>query len=259
MFLAVLVIGRRALREGLSEVVRRQQPRLAHHREGLFGEVQEVAPVPVRQRQDHRARFLGHRKPALLHILGALQQLLQRRFIEAFQHQNLATRQKRAVQLEARIFRRGADQRHHAAFDEGQEAVLLGPVEAVDFVDEEQRALTHLAARFGTVERRAKLLHAQEDRADCLELKPCAFGQKPRNRRLAGPRRAPKDDRGEALCRQHPRQGALRPNQVVLPHHIGQRLRAQPVGQRPGRAIGEASGVEQVRHQRLSRRARPMW
>ena len=241
MLLTVLVIGRRALREGLCEIVWRQQARLAHHREGLFGKVQQIAPIPVCHRQDHRARLFRHRQAALLEVFGALQQFLECRFVEPFQHQHLAAGKECTVQFKARILGRRPDQRHHTAFDERQEAVLLGPVEAVDFVNEEQRALAHLAARFGPVESRAKLFHAGEDRADCLEFQPRSLGQQAGDGGLSRSWRSPENDRGQPLGEQHPGQRAFRPDQVVLAHHLNQRFRAQPVSQRPGRAAREAS------------------
>ncbi len=43
--------------------------------------------------------------------------------------------------------------------------------------------------------------------------------------------------------------GASRAQHLLLPDHLGQRFRAQPVGQRPGRGIGQVFGrVEQIGH-----------
>src|SRR5262249_4064378 len=49
--------------------------------------------------------------------------------------------QQRRVDLEVRVLRGGADQDQHALLDPRQEGVLLGPVEAVDLVEEEDRPL----------------------------------------------------------------------------------------------------------------------
>ena len=37
-------------------------------------------------------------------------------------------------------------------------------------------------------------------------------------------------------------------DQVVLPDHLGERRRAQPVGQRARRALLQSGGFEEVRH-----------
>ena len=76
----------------------------------------------------------------------------QRIVVEPAQHQHLAARQERGVQLEGRVLGGGADQRHRAVLDIGQEAVLLGAIEAMDLVDEQQRALAVLAALAGGLE-----------------------------------------------------------------------------------------------------------
>ena len=73
----------------------------------------------------------------------------ERGIVEPAQHQHLAARQQRGVELERRVLGRGADQRDRAVLDVRQEAVLLGAVEAMDLVDEQQRALAVLAALRG--------------------------------------------------------------------------------------------------------------
>ena len=60
---------------------------------------------------------------------------------ERLEHDDLASREKRAVQLERRIFRRRADQDDLSRFDVRQEHVLLRAVEPVDLVEEEDRPL----------------------------------------------------------------------------------------------------------------------
>ena len=79
--------------------------------------------------------------------LGALEQRLKRRVVEPLEHQHAGARQKRRVELEGRVLGGGADQDDGAVLDVRQEAVLLGAVEAVDLVDEQQRALAAARAR----------------------------------------------------------------------------------------------------------------
>ncbi len=85
---------------------------------------------------------LGRQRQGPLHqSRRPVQQLIQRRIVQTLQHIDLAPRQQRPVQLERRVLGRGADQGHDPLLDEGQEAVLLGAVEAVDLVHEQQGLL----------------------------------------------------------------------------------------------------------------------
>ena len=59
---------------------------------------------------------------------------------EAAQHVHAAAREQRRVHLEGRVLGGGADEDDRALLDVGQEGVLLGAVEAVDLVDEQDRA-----------------------------------------------------------------------------------------------------------------------
>ena len=85
------------------------------------------------------------RQRAPLDRLGAGEQLLQRLPVERPEDQHARARQKRRVQLERRVLGGGADQRDGAVLHDRQEGVLLRAVEAVDLVDEEERALARLA------------------------------------------------------------------------------------------------------------------
>ena len=60
---------------------------------------------------------------------------------------DLRPREQRRVDLEVRVLRRRPDQRHEPVLDRRQERVLLRLVEAVDLVEEEDRALTCAPSR----------------------------------------------------------------------------------------------------------------
>ena len=108
------------------------------------------AAVAVRHLDQGFARIVIERQLFAFGLFGALHQRPQRLLIERFENQHARARQKRRVQLEGRVLRRGADERHGAVFHDRQKRILLGAVEAMDFVDEEQRPLPHAptAARF---------------------------------------------------------------------------------------------------------------
>jgi len=84
--------------------------------------------------------------------------------IETAQDQHLAARQERGVEFEARILRGRADQRDGAVFDVGQETILLGTIEAMDLVHEEQGPLTRSRGSLGFGE---NLLEVRYSRKDC--------------------------------------------------------------------------------------------
>ena len=70
----------------------------------------------------------------------------QVRVVEGLELEDARAADQRLVDLEVRVFRRGADQDDRAVLDPRQQRVLLRLVEAVHLVDEEDRALAELAA-----------------------------------------------------------------------------------------------------------------
>ena len=104
---------------------------------------------------------------------------------EWLEHVDLHAREERADHLERGVLRGGADERHHARLHGIEQRVLLRFREAVDFVDEEQRALRgEEFALGGAVERFAHLLHTgggggeREERhveAACYDVGKCGF------------------------------------------------------------------------------------
>ena len=170
---------------------------------------------------------------------GALQQGFEIVVVEAAQHEDLGARQQRADQLEGRVLGRGADEDHRAVLDNRQKGVLLRAVEAVDLVDEEKRALAHLAALLRRVEHLAQIRHAGKDRRQRLEDQIGALRQQPRDRRLAAARRAPKDHRRQFAVRDHSADRTIGGEQMVLTDDFRQAARAQPVGQRMRRLVLE--------------------
>jgi hypothetical protein len=186
--------------------------------------------------------------------LGTRQQFLQRGIVQPVQHQHLRTGEKRGIELERRVLRRRAHHRHRPVLHDRQEAVLLGPVEAVDLIHEKQRPLPRLAARPGGVEHFLEVRHTAEDRRHGLEMEPHPVCQQPGDGRLARAGRPPEDNRGEMPGRQHPRKRSLLAQQMRLADHLFQRLRAQLVGERARRPLIHSGCFEKITHARdLSR------
>ena len=233
-----LVVERRPLLQKRRQPGRRHRPLVLELGE-LLGQADQVAAVAVGHGEQRLPPLLVDRQLLGQHLLDPRQQDGQRRVIEAAQHQDLAARQERAVQLERRVLRRGADQGDRAVLDIGQEAVLLGAVETVDLVDEQQGALAVLAALAGGLEDPAQVGHAGEHRRQWLEMQVGVLGQQAGDRRLAAARRPPQDQRAELAVGQHAAERTFGAEQVVLAQDLGQRLRPHPFGERRRGERGE--------------------
>ena len=118
----------------------------------------------------------------------------------------------------------------------GQKGVLLRAVEAVDLVDEQQRALPHLAALPGRLEHLAQIGDAGEHRRQRLEGEIGALCASSRAivvlPQPGGPHRIIEASRPR---RHHAADRPLGTEQMVLADDLGEALRPQPVGQRPRR------------------------
>lgn len=204
---------------------RRVERRVHALRQQFFGHDQKIASVAVRHRFQRGAGFVGEGEFAFHQRFGAGQQLFERRVVQTVQNQNLTARQQRAVQLERWIFGCRADQHDGAVFDIGQQHVLLRPVEAVDFVDEQQRALACRGAVGGGFENLAQVGYARRHRRHRLEREAYGIRQQPRDGRFAASRRPPQDQRGQTLGRHHATDGRGGGHQMVLAYYFGDALR----------------------------------
>jgi len=236
MFLAVAVVEGRAARQVRREVGGAQQ-RVGGEAVELLGHVQQIAAVAIGHGTQRRARGLIERQGGAADRLRAGEQGVQGSIVEAPQHQHLAAREQRAVQCEGRVFRGGADQHDRAVLHHGQETVLLRAVEAVDFVDEQQRGLAGGAPQPRILERAFEVGDAGEYGRHLMEMQPCGVGEQARDAGFADAGRAPQDQAGQLAARDHARQQAVGPDQVVLADNIAERGRAQAVGQRPRAVI----------------------
>ena len=153
-----------------------------------------------------------------------------------------AARQKRRVHLEVGVLGGRAHEDHGAVLHRGQQGVLLCLVEAVDLVEEEDRAL---AARVEpvpcAVDHRPHLGPARVHRGGLLERRPSVHREQPGERGLARARRPVQDHRVRpALLERRPQR---RPSaeQVLLADELPERCRPHARGERlpatsPGRA-----------------------
>ena len=174
------------------------------------------------------------------------QDLLDLRGLQRPQLVDLAAREQRRVDLEVGVLGGRPDQRQQPFLDRRQQRVLLGLVEAVDLVEEEDRRPARaLPALAGALDHRADLGFAGVDRRLLLE-RPLGPGRgDPRQRRLPRPRR-PVEDRAvrtPALDRRPQRRSLAQ--HVLLPNQLVQALRPHP----------HASGASASGTRRAARRA----
>ena len=157
-----------------------------------------------------------------------------------------APRQERADHAERRVLGGGADQRDGAGLDVGQERVLLGPREAMDLVDEQERAAAVLiAARGGRGHGLANVFHPGVDRRQGDQVGADGLADQPGQGGLSSPRRPPQQDRWKIPPRRELPEQLAGAEQVVLADELGQRSRAHALGE----GLADASGRGVLREQ----------
>jgi hypothetical protein len=112
------------------------------------------------------------------------------------------------------------DEHHGAVFHDRQKRILLGAIEPMHLIDEQQRSLAHLAPCARRVERLLQIGDAGKHRRELFEMQLGGIGQEPRNRGLAGARRSPEDQRTQRARRKHARQRAIGPQDMILADDI---------------------------------------
>ena len=184
------------------------------------------------------------------------EQRFERLRSERAKDEHAGARQQRRVELERGILGRRADQRDRAVLHHGQEEILLRAVEAMDLVDEEQRALPLRAARARGVEDLLQFRDAGVDGRELHERVAAARADQPRDGGLAAARRPPEDHRAKRRRLKQAGQRPVRPGQMLLARDLGDRHRPQPLGERRRRRLGlGAQAIEQA-HMRFVPRGR---
>ncbi|MCY1517878.1 hypothetical protein D9M68_525810 [compost metagenome] len=167
------------------------------------------------------------------------------------ERQHASAGQQSGVELEGRIFGRGADEDDGAILHHGQETILLGTIETVDLVDEQQGLPAGHAPCTRRFEHLLEIGNTGEDGGDLLEGESRLPRKQTRDGRLAGAWRSPEDHRSERTRRDHTRQHAIIPGQVLLARDFGERTRAKPVGKRScGRHLRRLVCCKQIAHRK---------
>ena len=202
-----------------------------------FEKIQRPAGIAVGAACEQMRGLLRQAQPTLakpLHGLleGTRQDARDVLRLQGMKQIDPCTREQRIVQREGRILGRGPDKRQGAVFDMRQEGVLLGLVESVHLVDEEQcGALFQIAHRSRRDDRVADLLHAREDGGETEEMGTRDPRDEARERGLTRAGRPPEDHRVELSRLDRPTQRLARRKQVLLTEESVQCCRSHPFGE----------------------------
>lgn len=172
---------------------------------------------------------------------GPLQQQLDLFGGEGVEHEDPGAGEQGRVDFEGGVFGGGADENDVAALDEGEKGVLLGLVEAVDFIDEQQGLAAVVGFFFlGLLDDFADFLDSLQHRRKKDE---AGFGRVaddlPQGG-FAGAGRAPENHRAELVGLDQPSQQPALGQNVLLADHLFQAGRAQAFRQGRAGGLGQA-------------------
>src|SRR4029079_17451490 len=128
--------------------------------------------------------------------------------------------------------------------------------EAMHLVDEEQCPLPGLAPCTRRFEDLFEISNAREHGGDLLEMQSRRIRQQAGDGCLPRAGRSPEDERAERARLQHAGRRAVRPQEMILPHHLRELGRPQPVRKRARCVMLKTCGLEQ-RGAALAPRAHP--
>ena len=151
---------------------------------------------------------------------------------EWLERMNLGPGEQRRYDLERRILGGGSDQGDVAPLHVRQESVLLGLVEAVDLVDEYDRAAAGAPQPLGVRQNHLHVLDAAQDAAEGYELALRGRGDDARQGGLAGSGRSPQDDRSERVRLDLAPKGLARAQESLLSDELVERAGPHALGQR---------------------------
>jgi hypothetical protein len=130
---------------------------------------------------------------------GAVKEINDLRSGEGVEDVDLGAREERGDDLERGIFGGGTDEEDVAGFDIREESVLLGFVEAMDFVNEDDGALSGVGFALGLGHDVLDFFDAAEDGAEGDEFAAGEAGDDAGERGLAATRRAPEEHGAEII------------------------------------------------------------
>jgi len=154
------------------------------------------------------------------------------------EHEQARARDQGAVDLEAGILGGGPDEGHVAAFDPGQQGVLLGLVETMDFVEKEDRAGAGGPFQPGRLAHDLlEDLRSHRNGTVFDKAGPGVLGGQSGQGGLAAARGTPQKERGKGVTLDEPPERSALTKQFGLPYHFIKGGRTHAIGQGgvPGR------------------------
>ena len=170
--------------------------------------------------------FVGEGQVGQGLVPGPGKQGLHLGLVQGFEDVDRGPRQQGRVHLEGRVLGGGADEGHQPGFHVGQEGILLGLVEAVDLIDEQQGAPPPGPVVLGPGDGLADFLDPGEHGGKSHEIGLHGAGHEPRQGGLAHPRRPPQDEGMGLAGGEGQAQGLALPQEVGLADHLVQGLGA---------------------------------
>ncbi|MNS24541.1 hypothetical protein D3C72_563900 [compost metagenome] len=218
---------------------------------GVFQQIEQAPAIAIGGRQQHLEAFIAEGQVALAQapLFGqrTLHQFAQGRFVEALEHVDAGAGEQGVVEFERRVFRGRADENQRAVLDIRQERVLLGLVETMHFVDEQNGAAAVLRGLLlGDFHRLTDLLDPGQHRRDRFEVRVRDFREQSRQGGFAHARRPPENHRMQGTLLQRLAQRLAASKHVFLTDVLIQIGRAQARGQRL-RDRGAAKQIHGVR------------
>jgi hypothetical protein len=155
-------------------------------------------------------------------------------FVEWFKAEEVAAAEERGDDVKSGVVRGATDEAHVTGFDVGQEQVLLGFVETVDFVYEQDGA--PFGAQAGNAEYLAQFGGVGEDGVDADTVATRGgcddFGEG----RFPASGRTVKEEASEGISGDEAGEQAILPQKAGVSAHFGEGARAHPGGERRAEA-----------------------
>jgi len=189
---AVPVVQKRALAGGILDVLLLDRPGCCR----LRREVEDPECAPGVTAGSHGDQLLDRGVEGDGELGRApfddLSQLLA---VERLQLVHLQAGEQGRVELEVRVLGGRADQGQDSLLDSGEKRILLGLVEAMDLIEEEDRAPAGGSKPLaGSCQHLADVRHGRRDRRELLELGAGGAGHDPGERRLPRSGRTVEDE-----------------------------------------------------------------
>ena len=185
---------------------------------------------------------------------GALEKGEDLVFGEGLEGVDAAAGEQRRNDLKGRVLGGGSDEADGAVLDVGEEGVLLGLVEAVDLVDEEDGAGAEFGGFFGVNHDLLDLLYAGEDGGELDEAGAGDVGDDAGEGGLADSGRSPEDHRGGVVALDLDAEGLAGGEDMLLADVLIEVAGAHAVGERGGDGCsgGEVGGRVKEAHKQGS-------